>query len=48
MATVYISLVIESVIGSVRADPNNDPEVQLKTENDNFIVTEGGTLLIKE
>lgn len=48
MATVYISLTIESEIGSSRADPINDPPVQLKTESDEFIITEGGILISKE
>jgi hypothetical protein len=48
MATVYISLIIESIIGSVRNDPINDPPVQLVTESLAFLTTEGGVLLIKE
>lgn len=48
MATVYISLIIDSIIGSVRNDPINDPPVQLVTESLAYLITEGGTLLVKE
>lgn len=48
MATVFISLVIESIIGSVRSNPLVDPEVQLTTESSAFLLTEGGLQIIKE
>ena len=48
MATVYISLIIESIIGSVRSNPLTDPEVQLITESSAFLLTEGGLQIIKE
>lgn len=48
MATVYISLIIESIIGSVRSNPFVDVEVQLTTESSAFLLTEGGLQIIKE
>ena len=48
MATVYISLIIESIIGSVRSNPPTDAPVQLKTESDAYLLTEGGLQIVKE
>lgn len=48
MATVYINLIIKSIIGSVRSNPLVDPEVQLTTEGGAFLLTEGELQIIKE
>jgi hypothetical protein len=42
MATVFISLAIESIIGSVRRNPFADAPVQLLTEFDELMQDERG------